>query len=72
MSSLRTTQGALAHAWIAGKIGATAEEVRKAMQLIRTLNPKPGSVELFRRLLRPDTPILNWGCPGRGGEPVAD
>lgn len=31
------------YAWIAGKIGATAEEVRTAMQLIRTLNPKPGS-----------------------------
>ncbi|MHC1759325.1 MAG: RNA polymerase factor sigma-54 [Negativicutes bacterium] len=31
------------YAWIAGKIGITAEEVRKAMQLIRTLNPKPGS-----------------------------
>ena len=30
-------------AWIAGKIGITTEEVRKAMQLIRTLNPKPGS-----------------------------
>ncbi|PNS09188.1 haloacid dehalogenase-like hydrolase [Lysobacter silvestris] len=32
------------------------------------VNPKPGAVELFRRLLRPDTPILNWGCPGRGGD----
>lgn len=31
------------YAWIAGKIGVTAEEVRKAMQFIRTLNPKPGS-----------------------------
>ena len=33
------------------------------------VNPKPGSVEVFRRLLRPDTPILNWGCPGRSGDP---
>ena len=31
------------YAWIAGKLGVTADEVRKAMQLIRTLNPKPGS-----------------------------
>ena len=31
------------YAWIAGRIGVTAEDVRKAMQLIRTLNPKPGS-----------------------------
>lgn len=32
------------------------------------VNPKAGSVATFRRLLRPDTPILNWGCPGRAGE----
>jgi RNA polymerase sigma-54 factor len=31
------------YAWIAGKIGVTTEDVRRAMQLIRTLNPKPGS-----------------------------
>ena len=31
------------YAWIAGKIGVTADEVRKAMQFIRTMNPKPGS-----------------------------
>lgn len=30
-------------AWIAGRIGVTIEDVRRAMQLIRTLNPKPGS-----------------------------
>ena len=33
------------------------------------VNPKPGSIGVFRRLLRPDTPILNWGCPGRAGDP---
>lgn len=32
------------------------------------VNPKPGAVALFRRVLRPDTPILNWGCPGRAGD----
>ena len=31
------------YTWIAGKIGVTPDEVRRAMQLIRTLNPKPGS-----------------------------
>jgi RNA polymerase sigma-54 factor len=31
------------YAWIAAKIGVSADEVRKAMQFIRTLNPKPGS-----------------------------
>lgn len=35
------------------------------------VNPKAARVPLFRRVLPPGTPILNWGCPGRGGEPVA-
>lgn len=33
------------------------------------VNPKPDRVEFFRRTLPPGTPILNWGCPDRGGEP---
>ena len=32
------------------------------------VNPKPGRIDLFRRVLPPGTPILNWGCPDRGGE----
>jgi phosphatidylglycerophosphatase C len=35
------------------------------------VNPKPAAVPMFRRVLPPGTPILNWGCPGRAGEPVA-
>lgn len=35
------------------------------------VNPKPGRVEMFRRVLPPGTPILNWGCRDRGGTPVA-
>jgi len=35
------------------------------------VNPKPGRVEFFRKVLPPGTPILNWGCKHRGGEPVA-
>jgi len=35
------------------------------------VNPKRGSVERFRRLLPPGTPILNWGCRSHGGDPVA-
>jgi phosphatidylglycerophosphatase C len=31
------------------------------------VNPKPGSIALFRRVLPPGTPILNWGCASRGG-----
>jgi phosphatidylglycerophosphatase C len=34
------------------------------------VNPKHSRVAMFRRVLPPGTPILNWGCKGRGGEPV--
>lgn len=34
------------------------------------VNPKAARVALFRRVLPPGTPILNWGCPGRAGEPA--
>lgn len=35
------------------------------------VNPKADSVPLFRRALPAGTPILNWGCHDRAGEPVA-
>ena len=35
------------------------------------VNPKAGSVDMFRKALPTGTPILNWGCPGRGGNPVS-
>ena len=34
------------------------------------VNPKAGSVDMFRKVLPAGTPILNWGCPGRGGQRV--
>ena len=34
------------------------------------VNPKAGRVAMFRRVLPAGTPILNWGCPGRAGDPV--
>ena len=34
------------------------------------VNPKHGRVGMFRRVLPPGTPILNWGCVNRAGEPV--
>jgi len=34
------------------------------------VNPKAAHVALFRRVLPAGTPILNWGCVGRAGEPV--
>ena len=35
------------------------------------VNPKPDAIALFRRELPAGTPILNWGCSRRGGEPVS-
>jgi phosphatidylglycerophosphatase C len=35
------------------------------------VNPKPGRVAMFREVLPPGTPILNWGCADRAGDPVA-
>lgn len=35
------------------------------------VNPKADAVEMFRRTLPAGTPILNWGCPDRGGDTVA-
>ena len=35
------------------------------------VNPKAKRVAMFRRVLPAGTPILNWGCPGRGGDPAA-
>lgn len=35
------------------------------------VNPKAGSVDMFRKALPAGTPILNWGCPGRAGDPVS-
>jgi len=32
------------------------------------VNPKPGRVEMFRRVLPAGTPILNWGCDSRAGD----
>ncbi len=34
------------------------------------VNPKASSVAMFRRVLPAGTSILNWGCPGRSGDPV--
>ncbi len=35
------------------------------------VNPKPGRIEWFRERLPAGTPMLNWGCPDRGGDAVA-
>ncbi|MBB3275610.1 MULTISPECIES: HAD-IB family phosphatase [Pseudoxanthomonas] len=43
----------------------------KAARAPVVVNPKPGRIEMFRRVLPAGTPILNWGCRDRGGEPVS-
>nr|WP_255595475.1 haloacid dehalogenase-like hydrolase [Lysobacter sp. BMK333-48F3] len=42
----------------------------KAARAPVVVNPKAGRVEMFRRVLPPGTPILNWGCPDRAGDPA--
>jgi phosphatidylglycerophosphatase C len=34
------------------------------------VNPKPARMAMFRRVLPAGTPILNWGCADRGGDPA--
>ena len=42
----------------------------KAARAPVVVNPKAAKVAMFREVLPPGTPILNWGCPGRAGDPV--
>ncbi len=42
----------------------------KAAQAPVVVNPKADQVEMFRQVLPVGTPILNWGCVDRAGEPV--
>ncbi len=42
----------------------------KAARRPVVVNPKHRRVAMFRRVLPPGTPILNWGCKGRGGDRV--
>ena len=39
----------------------------KAARAPVVVNPKPARVDMFKRVLPPGTPILNWGCKERGG-----
>jgi phosphatidylglycerophosphatase C len=44
----------------------------KAAQQPVVVNPKRNRVEMFRRVLPPGTPVLNWGCATRAGGPLDD
>ncbi|MEO6227414.1 MAG: haloacid dehalogenase-like hydrolase [Thermomonas sp.] len=41
----------------------------QAAQKPVVVNPKASRVAMFQRVLPAGTPILNWGCPGRRGDP---
>lgn len=43
----------------------------KAARAPVVVNPKPQRVRMFRSVLPPGTPILNWGCKDRAGQAVA-
>ena len=42
----------------------------KAAKAPVVVNPKPGSIAVFTKVLPAGTPILNWGCKDRGGQPL--
>lgn len=66
----------LREAGFAGEIATAYSDSSADLPLLQAarrpvvVNPKPDRVEFFRRTLPPGTPILNWGCPDRGGEPL--
>lgn len=43
----------------------------KAAKAPVVVNPKAANVDMFRRTLPRGTPVLNWGCADRGGDPIA-
>jgi indole-3-glycerol phosphate synthase/phosphoserine phosphatase len=43
----------------------------KAAKAPVVVNPKAANIDMFRRTLPPGTPVLNWGCVERGGDPIA-
>jgi phosphatidylglycerophosphatase C len=66
----------LADAGHGGQVDAAYSDSSADLPLLKAarrpvvVNPKRSRVEMFRRVLPPGTPILNWGCPGRGGDHV--
>ncbi|HJR74050.1 MAG TPA: haloacid dehalogenase-like hydrolase [Luteimonas sp.] len=64
--------------WDAGydQVAVAYSDSRADLPLLRiakrpvVVNPKASAVPTFRRLLPPETPILNWGCRDRAGEPA--
>jgi phosphatidylglycerophosphatase C len=42
----------------------------KAAKAPVVVNPKASRIEMFRKVLPAGTPILNWGCRDRAGDPL--
>lgn len=67
----------LREAGFVGEVAAAYSDSTADLPLLQAarrpvvVNPKRDSVDVFRRLLPAGTPMLNWGCRGRAGEPVA-
>jgi phosphatidylglycerophosphatase C len=65
--------------WDAGydRIAIAYSDSRADLPLLRAackpvvVNPKASAVATFRRVLPAGTPILNWGCASRAGDPVS-
>ena len=60
-----------------GEIAAAYSDSSADLPLLRAarapvvVNPKAKRVAMFRQVLPPGTPILNWGCKSRAGDQVA-
>lgn len=67
----------LREAGYTGQVVAAYSDSRADMPLLRiatrpvVVNPKQDAVHDFRRDLPAGTPILNWGCKDRAGDPVS-
>jgi phosphatidylglycerophosphatase C len=59
-----------------GPVAAAYSDSTADMPLLKAaakpvvVNPKVSNIDTFKRTLPASTPILNWGCPGRGGDVV--
>ena len=66
----------LREAGYTGPVAVAYSDSRVDLPLLKSalrpvvVNPKAAQVALFQRVLPAGTPILNWGCPGRAGDPV--
>ncbi|MGV8931124.1 MAG: haloacid dehalogenase-like hydrolase [Luteimonas sp.] len=66
--------------WAAGydQIAVAYSDSRADLPLLKAarkpvvVNPKSSAIATFRRVLPEGTPILNWGCKDRAGEPASE